>query len=624
MNLSRPWGATASLIALLLLLPAAHSASAQSFVQPEVVQIAHIEGDVRLSPGNSKAKDGAIGKTWVQAEEGVPVAQGSGLSTGAGKAEIEFEDGSVVYLAGNSTLLFEQLVDFNGAPNTILELAGGTATIDLHPVAEGSFTLETPSTDHVTIDGPGSVFMRVDSYLDGMVVTPQLATTATHDGANAVQLTPGQKVIYDGRGMPTVEDASKITPPDAWDQWVASRSAQRQTDMQAALKASGLSAPVPGLVDLYEHGTFSQCAPYGTCWQPAAPAAPASTLSSTPAQNSSPAPQAAAQVARSAPQAQAPGAPPGPPMPGKNAPPIFRVRGTFGAGACRSVTEFEEWDPQKQQWVYRPLLDQYSHYWDWAACRSGDWLHRGHGFQLVIFKKKHHHPPTCWVKVGKKTGFVPRSPLDKNGEKPVNLKYGLFVPSGKPDEPAQLVQVKSSDKVEVLSAPPKQFAEITESLPPQARPVIQAQVLDAATLPKEAVSPVGGKDAKTVITYDYSKGGFFASRSGAPGGPAKPVLVARLGAGGGIPNNWVGGKPVSGLPGGGSSRGGGKVSGGNRGGSRSSARSSSGNSSRGYSGGGGRSGGYSGGAGSRGGGGSSGGGGGHSGGGGGSSGARPK
>lgn len=53
-----------------------------------------------------------------------------------------------------------------------------------------------------------------------------------------------------------------------WDESVESREQARQTTMAAALKASGLSAPVPRLTELYRHGTFSACKPYGTCWEP--------------------------------------------------------------------------------------------------------------------------------------------------------------------------------------------------------------------------------------------------------------------------------------------------------------------------------------------------------------------
>jgi hypothetical protein len=156
--------------------------------------------------------------------------------------------------------------------------------------------------------------------------------------------------------------------------------------------------------------------------------------------------------------------------------------------------------------------------------------------------------------------------------------------------------VKSSDTAKILDAPPKQFVDITSVLPRQERPVIQAQVLDQNSLPKPT-SLAEQKDTKSVITYDYGKKGFFATRSSGSGSTPKPVLVATLDPRGSIPLGGAawdhvvepGGRGSSG----GSTRGG---SSGGKGGGRSSG--SSGGRSAGGSRGSGS--GYSGGGGSRG------------------------
>ena len=53
-----------------------------------------------------------------------------------------------------------------------------------------------------------------------------------------------------------------------WDSWVDGRIASRSAAMTAVMKASGLNSPLPGLADMNGQGTFTPCAPYGTCWQP--------------------------------------------------------------------------------------------------------------------------------------------------------------------------------------------------------------------------------------------------------------------------------------------------------------------------------------------------------------------
>jgi hypothetical protein len=40
--------------------------------------------------------------------------------------------------------------------------------------------------------------------------------------------------------------------------------------MAEMMKASGLTSPIPGLADMKGHGTFFECASYGTCWEPTA------------------------------------------------------------------------------------------------------------------------------------------------------------------------------------------------------------------------------------------------------------------------------------------------------------------------------------------------------------------
>ena len=48
------------------------------------------------------------------------------------------------------------------------------------------------------------------------------------------------------------------------------------------MKASGLTSPIPGLAELKGQGTFFDCAPYGTCWEPKSSQRPRMTGSNQP------------------------------------------------------------------------------------------------------------------------------------------------------------------------------------------------------------------------------------------------------------------------------------------------------------------------------------------------------
>jgi hypothetical protein len=71
------------------------------------VYFASVQGDVRISSGKDHRPD--LNQPWEQALAGELVQEGCALATGDGRAEIEFENGSTVYLAENSVLLFREL-----------------------------------------------------------------------------------------------------------------------------------------------------------------------------------------------------------------------------------------------------------------------------------------------------------------------------------------------------------------------------------------------------------------------------------------------------------------------------------------------------------------------------------
>ncbi|HXX17799.1 MAG TPA: FecR domain-containing protein [Candidatus Acidoferrum sp.] len=557
------WRRVAALLAFGVSVnpPATFGQSAPA--NPEIVRLTYVEGDVRLSSGGGKK--GAVGQTWVQAQAGIPIEEGFNLATGTGRAEIEFETGSVVFLADNSTLSFCQLSVVNSVPATCVELLSGTATINVHPVKDETFKLETPNLNAVTVAYPNYSFLRIESFLDGMKVTLQEDTLATHEGKDKVQLAAGQTLTYVGPNIVNIT-APSAAAPDEWDTWVKARLSTRKATMDAALKASGLSEPVPGLADLYQSGSFFPCAPYGTCWQPneSMQASPESSGENMPQGSQQTSSQSSAPTPVKQPQAGKPRQ-------------IVVTEARFEP--CVTTTIIRVWDPRKKVWVEHTFTEnnsiEYSGslYWNWALCRAGTWIYRNPNYLLVLRKKKHHHRPVRWVRVGNKTGFVPTSPKDEKGKPPVNLKHGLFVPTGKASEPIERVAVDPSKEVKLLAEGPKDFREFTSYMPPAERPEITQQFLDVKSA---AAAGVVAKDGQLKIAYDYKRQGFVESRVAAGGHTSKPVLVATLSPRG----------IVAGNAGGNSSRSGGSGSRIEYGGARSSG---------GYSGGSGRGGGYSGG-----------------------------
>jgi hypothetical protein len=95
------------------------------------VRLSYLQGDVRFSRGDRKGPD--LSTPWEQAVANLPILENCSIATGNGRAEIEFEYGSTLYLAENSLLLFGTMSVKNGVPSTEMELATGTATVSGHP-----------------------------------------------------------------------------------------------------------------------------------------------------------------------------------------------------------------------------------------------------------------------------------------------------------------------------------------------------------------------------------------------------------------------------------------------------------------------------------------------------------
>src|SRR6185437_9520493 len=110
---------------------------------PQIVRLSLVEGDVRIARGKQDEK--LTGNTWEKAAADTPLESGFSLATGSdGRAEIEFEDNSTLYLAPNSALTFSNLLTKDGVPQTRLSILSGTITTHLDPNVPGeSYLFET-------------------------------------------------------------------------------------------------------------------------------------------------------------------------------------------------------------------------------------------------------------------------------------------------------------------------------------------------------------------------------------------------------------------------------------------------------------------------------------------------
>src|SRR5581483_8413447 len=232
---------------------------------PQIVRLSFVEGDVRIARGKHDEK--LTGNTWEHAVAGIPLQSGFSVATGPdGRAEIEFEDTSTLYLAPNSALAFSDLTTKDGVPHTALALLSGTITTHLEPTVPGETYLIETATHSLDVNFGEKSYMRLTSFLDGLQITP-MANQKLVTNQISIPGTKGES--YNLIGLHIVPTTIPSTPAiTAWDSWVADRIRTRTAAMDSIMQEAGLKTPLPGLADLAGKGTFTSCAPYGTCWEP--------------------------------------------------------------------------------------------------------------------------------------------------------------------------------------------------------------------------------------------------------------------------------------------------------------------------------------------------------------------
>jgi hypothetical protein len=568
-------------------------------IYAQIARVSLVDGDVRIERG-AEEKHGKDAN-WEIATNNLPLEAGYSLVTGEGRAEIELEDASTLYLAPNSVLTVNELSSTAGIPHTEVALLSGTVTLHVHPYVAGeSFVLRTP-TDGIVTRFPQTAYFRISSYTDGMALTSMGGGNLNVLDTGSQPLAPGMTLYFkDGR---RIMDAGPIRPPDfsSWDQWVVDRTAARATATAEALKASGLSAPIPGLADLAGHGNFFACEPYGTCWEPNPVTDHASTAAGPArAQSASEQSEVAARAVSEPSSAQTPSS-------GRNirfiGPPA--ASGTPQAGFADMHAMFPCVPDQVRYTLARSVfpgdahaLNQMSYFqdpaWNWAVCHSGSWLYRGHRYVWVV-GRRHHHPPFHWVKSGRTIAYVPIHPHDVKDRPPVNRNSTVFALNSKSGRLIEPIELAATHPIALLKGPPKEFrAEGMTPLVHASEPRMEAHQLKDFAAAKG--SPI--KMAGIPITFDPKSQNFMIPHETIQGGRLVSVvapisnrggdLQSHAGAlGGGSYGSYHGGGASAGGShgggGGGSSGGGSHGGGGGGGGSGASSSSSASSGSSGAS-----------------------------------------
>jgi len=200
------------------------------------------------------------GAAWSPATVNLPIRQGAQVwVTGGGRAEVQFDDGSLLRLGNGAVATLQTLFSDADGEFTEIQMNEGLSTLELRGT-KSIYQVDTPLVS-VKSEGPSKVRIGVDSDVEVAVRSGQAAVEGS-----------GHKTILEAGSYLDLSDAndrfnpSRLPDPDSWDRWNDSRDRQL-ADGDSGDRLPANIALVAG--DLGDYGAWHDDARYGSVWCPA-------------------------------------------------------------------------------------------------------------------------------------------------------------------------------------------------------------------------------------------------------------------------------------------------------------------------------------------------------------------
>lgn len=266
------WVLGAAALAVLVAPPLRAQDAAQP--QAQAVRLSYVDGDVRIAQGGQVLADPALANT--------PLFAGTQVTTGDdGRAELQFEDGSVARLAPNSSLTLTSLSGPGEGGGTAaggaeIVLNGGLGYFELQGATQGE-QIQIHFADS-TVTASGSAVLRIDmDKLPGELAVFSGNAHLQRSDALTMDLQGGESITLSAADSSQYVLAGTIEP-DSWDAWNADRDqalTAEATDRTGAAESAAASeaggqvdADNPAWNDLDANGNWYNVPGVGEVWSP--------------------------------------------------------------------------------------------------------------------------------------------------------------------------------------------------------------------------------------------------------------------------------------------------------------------------------------------------------------------
>lgn len=229
--------------------------------QVRAVRLSDVHGTVQVLENGQQV--------FSQAEMNMPVVQGMKLVTSAdGRAEVQFEDGSVARITPNSSITLTDLSrDDDGNTITTIEADSGLTYYELNGLA-GQYKVRFGQRTIVPVES--SIF-RLDLDNPSAELAVMHGSVQVSDNENlALDVHTDQSVKFDPQNPDEYRMEESVTA-STWDQWNSDRDeALAQIDENATEARANSGEPNnPAWSDLDAYGDWYNVPGYGEGWSPA-------------------------------------------------------------------------------------------------------------------------------------------------------------------------------------------------------------------------------------------------------------------------------------------------------------------------------------------------------------------
>jgi hypothetical protein len=240
-----------SKLSLILLTVAAFAVPALADSQARIVRLSDVHGSVEL--------DKNTGSGFEKAFVNLPIIQGSELRTGTtGRAEIEFEDGSSMRLAPNTTLQFNKLsLSDSGQRLSEINLVEGMAYVNW--LGKDQISLNF-SREKISLDRAAHFRLDTSTESADLAVFKGDVAVVGPNGQLSVEKKKTVSFNVADNDKSSIEHKIAEDPLDTWDKEAVSYHDQY---------AKNNNSPYGyGASDLSYYGGYTNVAGYGMMWQP--------------------------------------------------------------------------------------------------------------------------------------------------------------------------------------------------------------------------------------------------------------------------------------------------------------------------------------------------------------------